>query len=373
MNVLVAADKFKGSLTAWEACSAVKEGVLADNAEANVVLLPLADGGEDTLDILEPSLVFKRVSINVTGPLFEKVEAWYGLREEVAYIEMAKASGLLLLKEEERHALSTTTLGTGELILDALKRGVKKIYLFVGGSATNDAGIGLAHALGYRFFDEHKNELKSIGASLLKIHAIDDSKVIEYNKVEFVIVTDVQNPLYGENGAAKVFAKQKGASEEEIEMLDAGLKNFNKVAIQKFNRDVSAISGAGAAGGIGAGAMLFLNAKVKEGINTVMDVLQFDSKLEKADFVISGEGRFDTQTLNGKVIQGVMNRCVTQGKPLGVVCGSLELSSAQLKELPIVSVEAIKNDNTSLDEAIANAYQLLTIRSRTLFSKMVNQ
>lgn len=370
MNVLVASDKFKGSLTAIEACNAIKEGVLAHNPEANVVQLPLADGGEDTLDILEPILGFERITLNVTGPLFKKVKAWYGLRGNVAYIEMAKASGLLLLESKDQHAPSTTTQGTGELIYDAINRGATRVYLFVGGSATNDAGLGMAKALGYNFLDSSKT-LKPIGASLSQIKSLDDSKVIDLEKVEFVLVTDVENPLYGTNGAAYVFGKQKGATDQEITMLDEGLKNFNEVAKKHFGRDVSNLPGAGAAGGIGAGAMLFLKAKVKQGIHTVMDIINFDAKIEKVDFVISGEGKFDTQTLNGKVIKGVIDKCVQFDKPLGVVCGVLELDETQLQELPIITVEAIKNEATTLNEAINNAYKLLTNRSQSLFKKML--
>lgn len=370
MNVLVASDKFKGSLTAWEACSAIKEGVLLHDPSAKVVTLPLADGGEGTLEILEPEIGFQRVELTVSGPLFEEVDAWYGLKGKVAYIEMAKASGLLLLDKENFHAPSTTTLGTGELIMDALQRGAKKIYLFVGGSATNDGGVGMAKALGYRFLNSNEEELKPIGASLENIHTIENLSLVEIDNVEFIVVTDVQNPLYGENGAANVFARQKGASEIEVEKLDLGLQRLNEVAIKKWGKDVSDIPGAGAAGGIGAGAMLFLHAQVQSGITTIMDIVNFNKYLEDTDVVIAGEGKFDAQTLKGKVIKGVMDKCELAGKPLGIVCGTLEFGEKQLSRLPIKSVVSIKEDTIHLDDAIKNAFSHLVKISQKLVSQL---
>jgi glycerate kinase len=371
MKILVATDKFKGSLTAVEACNAVKEGVINVLPSAEVDMLPLADGGDGTLETIESKLHFNRVYLEVTGPLFKKVEAWYGLQSDTAYIEMAAASGLLLLKEEEQHAASTTTLGTGEMIVDALERGARKIYLFVGGSATNDCGLGVAQALGYRFLDENNNELQPVGASLKKIVSISGKAHDGIANTEFVLVTDVENPLYGPNGAANVFARQKGANPEEIEMLDRGLEHFSKLIKQEWKFDVANIPGAGAAGGLGAGAMIFLKAKPQKGITTIMEILHFDELLQKADMIISGEGKFDKQTLEGKVVKGAMERAREFHKPFGVVCGITELTSDEIKGLPIIAVEAIKNEGTMFEDAMQNAYSLLITRTERLVGKML--
>jgi len=369
MKVLVALDKFKGSLSAQEACNAVKAGILKFDPSADVKLLPLADGGEGSLDVIESKLNFKRVYVTVSGPKFEPIYTWYGIDNKTAYIEMANASGLLLLKKEDRHALSTTTLGTGQLIIDALNKGAKKIYLFVGGSATNDAGIGVAHALGFRFLNSRKELLIPVGASLNKIVSIDDGIIPEIAETEFILVTDVKNPLFGSHGAAKVFAKQKGANSNEINILDSGLRNFNEIVKSKWNKDISQVPGAGAAGGLGGGAMIFLNAKAKTGISTIMEILDFDSFIKEADLVISGEGKFDHQTLEGKVIKGVMNRCSHLKKPLGIVCGILDIEKKMIQKLPIHAVEPIFDDVISMDNAMKNAYSHLVDRSEKLIQR----
>ena len=372
MKVLVATDKFKGSLSAFEACQAIKEGILRFDPKADVQLLPLADGGEGSLEVIQSKLQFKKIQIRVSGPLFTPVDAWYGLDGKTAYIEMASASGLMLLKKEERHAPSTTTLGTGELILDALNKGTKKIYLFVGGSATNDAGIGMAHALGYRFLNSKKKVLKPIGTSLNQITFITGKPIMAIRDIEFILVSDVKNPLYGENGAAKVFAGQKGANSMEIVDLDKGLKHFNEIVINKWAKDISQDEGAGAAGGLGAGAMIFLNAKVKTGISTIMEILNFDSYVKGADYVISGEGKFDKQTLEGKVVKGVMDGCVQHKKPMGIVCGISELNKKEIIHLPIKALFSIKNDVISTEDAINNAYSHLAGISEKLIRSFRN-
>ncbi|MEN8119535.1 MAG: glycerate kinase [Bacteroidota bacterium] len=371
MNVLVATDKFKGSLTAFEACNAIKEGILQFDPTADIQLLPLADGGEGSLEVIQSKLQFKKIHKPVSDPLFKPVDAWYGLNEKTAYIEMANASGLMLIEKKDQHAPSTTTLGTGELIADALQKGANKIYLFVGGSATNDAGIGMAHALGYRFLNNKKKVLNPVGASLNQIAFIEGKPIAAIRDTEFILVSDVKNPLYGKNGAAKVFAKQKGANELEINQLDSGLKHFNEVIKSKWDIDISHNKGAGAAGGLGAGAMIFLNAKTREGINSIMEIVQFDAALKDADYVISGEGKFDKQTLEGKVVKGVMDACMQYQKPMGVVCGVSELSEKEIKNLSIKAIKAIKNKTISLSDSINNAYELLIERSKTLMAQLL--
>lgn len=366
MKILVATDKFKGSLSANKACNAVKEGILNFNKSADIKLLPLADGGEGSLEVLEQKLNFKRISVKVNNPLFEPVTTWYGLAKTTAYIEMAKASGLLLLSKKTRHAPSTTSLGTGELIIDALKKGARKIYLFVGGSATNDAGIGVAQALGFRFLNKKKEILSPIGKNLTEIEFIEGKSVSVLADIEFILVTDVKNPLFGKNGAAHVFAKQKGATKKEMNQLDAGLRNFNEIAKRKWGKDISKFEGSGAAGGLGAGAMLFLNAKKEAGIAAIMKILDFDSYIKESDFVISGEGKLDKQTLEGKVVKGVIDKCIEFNKPLGIVCGVSELNEKELKEYPIQAIEVIKSDKISSYQAMHNAYNFLVLRAENL-------
>lgn len=368
VKFLVASDKFKGSLTGEEACDAIKKGVLSVLPSAEVKTLPLADGGEGSLEAIETSIGFKRVSLMVSNPVFKPVKAFYGLKNNIAYIEMAKASGLLLLSKQEQNAHKTSTFGTGELIKDALKKGAKKIYLFVGGSATNDAGIGMAQALGFKFYDADNKLLKPIGSSLSKIAAIKGELIEEAKRAKFIVVTDVVNPFYGKNGAAHVFAAQKGASLNDIENLDIGLKNINTLSINIFNQDLSKTNGAGAAGGLAGGAILFLNATIKPGIDTIMELLQFDNFLKNADYVITGEGKLDTQTLEGKVINGVMNKCTLHKKPLGIVCGVNELAD----DLPVKACLAIMDVEISLNEAINNAYSLVQKLATQLVGKLIS-
>ncbi len=366
MNILIAPDKFKGSLTAKQVCNAVEEGAKQYLTNSTITKIPLADGGEGSLAALENSLNFKRVYLEVTNPLFKKIRTFYGFLNDRAYIEMALASGLQLLKKKEQNPMLTTTLVTGEMIVDAIKKGAKKIYLFVGGSATNDAGIGIALALGYKFKDEQNNILQPIGESLSKIKHIDNSNSISLENIEVNVLTDVNNPLFGENGAANIFARQKGASKNEIEQLDSGLKNFSEIVENTFGKDVSEIAGSGAAGGVGAGAIVFCNAKIKSGINTILDLLNIDNHISQSDLIITGEGLLDKQTLQGKVVKGVMSRCERMNKPLGIVCGDSTLSYEEIKKLGAVHVKTIKTKNISKDDSMKNAYKYLVERAKEL-------
>lgn len=366
MNILIAPDKFKGSLTALEVCNAVEAGAINILPTSKITKLPLADGGEGSLEAIEKAIQFKRILIEVKDPLYRKVKTYYGLLNEVAYIEMALASGLQLLSEEEQNPILTSSFGTGEIILDAIKKGVKKIYLFVGGSATNDAGIGIASALGYVFKDEQKNILKPIGGNLIKIKEIDSSNAISFKDVEVVVLTDVNNPLFGKDGAANVYAKQKGASTPEVAQLNSGLVNFSKIVKSTFGRDVSNIPRSGAAGGVGAGVRIFCNAKIKSGIETILDLLSFGKLIQKADLVITGEGLLDKQTLEGKVVKGIVDKCIAANKPVGVVCGSLNLDEVELKELNATIIKSIKTKELTKDESMQNAYLHLAKRTEEL-------
>ena len=363
MKILIAPDKFKGSLTAEEVCDAIEKGLKKVLLTTKINKIPLADGGEGSLSILEQTLNFKKIFITVNNPLFKPIKTYYGLLEKTAYIEMASASGLQLLRKKERTPMLTTTIGTGEMIVDSIKRGAKKIYLFIGGSATNDGGIGIASALGYKFKDEKNNTLTPIGKSLSKIKTIDVSSSISLDNIEVNVLTDVTNPLSGKNGAAYVFAKQKGASEKEIEELDKGLKNFSELVKNTFGKDVSEIAGSGAAGGVGAGAVVFCNATIKSGINTILDLLKIDNYIEQSDLVITGEGLLDKQTLKGKVVKGVLDRCKKLNKPAAILCGDTTLTKNEIKRLNTKIVKTIKTKEISKEESIKNAYSYLIKRA----------
>jgi len=359
MNILIAPDKFKGSLSAAEVCNAIEEGIIQYNPQIKVTKLPLADGGEGSLLALENTIKFNRIYLNVKNPLGKTINSFYGLLNDKAYIEMASASGLQLLETNEKSAMFTSSFGTGEMILDALNKGVKLIYLFIGGSATNDAGIGMASALGYRFLDSTGSELKSMGANLISIAKIDDSNAKSFDGIELNILTDVSNPLFGSEGAAHVFAKQKGANAEEISHLEKGLFHMSKIWEKKFNRKVNNIKGSSAAGGLGAGAVVFCNGTIKSGISTLLELIKFAQLIQKSDLVISGEGLLDEQTLKGKVIKGVSEVCIKNNKPFGIFCGDLELSKSQQELLNAIFIKPIKNVEITAEVAMRNAYSYL--------------
>lgn len=373
MNILIATDKFKGSLTAMQACEAIRQGILEAVPLAKTNMVPLADGGEDTLEVLEGAINFDRVTVKVSNPIFKPIETWYGLKKDVAYIEMAKASGLLLLSDTDRHAPYTTTLGTGELIADAIKKGANQIYLFVGGSATNDVGIGMASALGYQFLDANNQDVPPVGNSLSEITSIVSDNVKLPKHLSVNLVTDVQNPLFGNDGAARVFASQKGASKIEIEHLENGLKHFDTLASKKFGASMAQIEGAGAAGGLGAGAIWFLDAKVQPGIKTVLNILDFNAHLQNTDVVITGEGKLDTQTLQGKVVKGVIDSCEIHNIPVGIVCGAMELHKQELEKLAIWEVEAVLSNDITLEEAISNAAYYVKQKSSIIIKNILKK
>ena len=368
MKILIIPDKFKGSLTALQVCDIIEKGILKISPKSKITKIPLADGGEGSLEVLEKTIRFQRIYIKVNDPVFNPIETYYGLLNEVAYIEMAKASGLQLLHESQLNPKYTSTFGTGEMILHAIKNGAKKIYLFVGGSSTNDAGVGLANALGYTFYDDQDIALDPIGANLSKIRRIDNSSVISFKNIEFNVLTDVKNQLYGKNGAAYTFAEQKGANAKEIAELDNGLENISNVIKFTFGIDVSKMPGSGAAGGVGAGAIAFCNAKISSGIETILDLLNIDEYISQSDLVITGEGKLDNQTLEGKVVSGVILRCRKLKTSFGIVCGENKLSEAELVNFFPGIIKPIMRNGILKDDAIENAEIYLTKRAEEVIS-----
>lgn len=362
MNILVAPDKFRGSLEAVEVCNAIETGILFAYPDANVTTIPLADGGEGTARILTRQAGGSEVFVTVNDPLGRPVDASYGLSadNQVAFIEMAAASGLGLLTNDERNPLLTSTYGTGELIKDAIGRGVRKIILGIGGSATTDGGIGMAAALGYSFLDQNGVELTPNGVSLTHIYSIvKPQNDPGLSDIIIIVACDVTNPLYGPDGAAHVYGPQKGADPEMVALLDDGLKNLSQVAGETFGRDVSKVPGAGAAGGLGAGCMWFLNATLKDGISIVMEQCNIAALVENADLVITGEGKVDEQTLSGKVVKGLAELCKGYDVPLAVVCGTLQITTEQASDAGMTFAVSVLNRPMDLHTAQQEAFDLI--------------
>lgn len=327
MHILIAPDKFKGTLTAKEVTTFLKEGILKYSPKHEITELPLADGGEGSMEAIKAALGGEYVQMFVKNPLFKTDTASYLRVGETAYIEMAAASGLQLIKTSQRNPEFTTSYGTGQLLKHAWKNGCSEIYLFVGGSATNDGGIGIATAFGYSFKDSEGNDLPAIGQSLKEIETIISPETKPDFKLH--VACDVNNPLYGSAGAAHVFAAQKGADQAMIERLDSGLMNLADKIKLDLDLDVSTLPGGGAAGGIGAGAVAFLGADIRLGAATILEIAGFDTALSAADLVITGEGKLDEQTLNNKLAYEVSQRAKKEGKLVYAVAGKNELTEEE--------------------------------------------
>ena len=358
MNILICPDKFKDSLTAQQVCEALEIGIKKRRPKSVIQLMPLADGGEGTLEVIKTIHGGEWIQKKVNNPLFRPIEANYLwlADQKIAYIEMSRASGIELLKIKERNPYLTSTFGTGELILDAIEKGASEIILTIGGSATNDAGIGMAAALGFKFLSKEKEELKAVGESLPLIDFIVPSPLLsKIHSIKFKVITDVQNPLAGKEGAAHVFAKQKGANAEMIKYLDKGLINMQKLIGKTEKAIIGEMKGAGAAGGLGAGAIYFLQAEIAMGAEWLLTKIHFDRAVKKADYVITGEGKIDGQTWGGKLISQVIARCDKQFKQAILVCGVFE----DQEKLPIFfdskEVYSVLSKAKNAKDSMANA------------------
>lgn len=326
-KIVLAFDSFKGSLTSKEVADAFEKGLLCVAPDAQIQKVCIADGGEGTMAALMESLGGEYVDVEVCNPLGRKIIARYAVVDggKTAVIEMAQASGLTLLSAEERNPLATSTYGTGQIVADAIMRGCRKLLVCIGGSATNDGGTGMLTALGYRFVDAEGRELIGCGANLSHIVAIDGSLAMaELKNVEFIVACDVKNPLYGINGAAYVFAAQKGADEDMIRILDEGLRNYSEALARYCGRDVSQNPSAGAAGGMGAGMMAILDARMQAGVEMVLDAVDFDKTIGDAQLIVTGEGKLDRQTMMGKAPAGVLARARACNIPVVAVGGGVE-------------------------------------------------
>ncbi|WP_411031619.1 glycerate kinase [Spongiimicrobium sp. 3-5] len=360
MKFVLAPDKFKGSLTGFQFCNAVEEGLKLVFKNSEVLKMPLADGGDGTMEVVKHYLKAKKITLTVKDPLFRPIAAsyLYSEKDKTAYIEMAEASGLNLLKETEQNCMYTTSFGTGELIEDAMNRGARNILLGIGGSATNDGGIGMASALGFSFLDKHKETVKPIGAALGQIVKIDSSQVHpKLTGVTVKVACDVTNPLHGENGAAKIYAPQKGASQKEIEILDRGLKNYAQIIKEQFKVDVQKTAGAGAAGGMGAGALIFLNGTLASGIELIKKMAEFDKSIQDTDWVITGEGKLDHQTLSGKTMAGVLKSAIKFKIPVAALCGSVDISESVQESLGLTYVTSTVRGVSDWEEIKKSSYE----------------
>jgi len=362
MRIVVAPDSFKGSLTAVEAAEALARGVWAAVPEAEVVQVPMADGGEGTVATLVAGTGGRLVTRTVTGPLGRPVEAQFGLLGdgETAVIEMAAASGLLLVPPAERNPLVTSTFGTGELIRAALDLGSRRLLVGIGGSATNDGGVGMLQALGGRVLTGDGRDVGPGGGALAEAERIDLSGLDpRLQSVDLLVACDVDNPLCGSRGASAVYGPQKGATPEMVARLDDNLRHLANLVQRDLGRDAAEMPGAGAAGGLGFGMLAYLGARLAPGVQVVMDTVRLDEKLQGATLVITGEGRTDGQTLAGKVPMGVAGRAARLGIPAVVVSGAVAPGAEALHAYNVAALVSIVPGPLSLDEAMAQAGALL--------------
>lgn len=356
MKFVLAPDSFKESMTAKEACEAMEKGIKKVNPSIECVHVPMADGGEGTMQSLVDATDGKVYSLEVVGPLGNRVKAEYGIlgNGEIGVLEMASASGIHLVPLEERNPLITTTYGTGELIKACLDKGVKKLLIGIGGSATNDGGAGVVQALGGKLLDKNDNELGFGGGELGALEKIDlthfDSRLKD---VVIEVACDVTNPLCGESGASYVFGPQKGATIDIVKVLDDNLKHYAKVIKEQLDIDVLEKEGAGAAGGLGAGLMAFLNGNLKKGIEIVIKYSGLEEKVRDCDMVWTGEGSIDFQTQYGKTPLGVATVAKKYNKPVIALAGRVGDNIDVLYEKGIDSIFGIIKGVTSLDEALA--------------------
>lgn len=369
LNILLAPNAFKGSLTALAAAIAMEEGIrrvdsLPDGAALNALFAPLADGGDGALETLVSATGGTLAFAEVPDPLGRPVQARWGRlggeRSHIAVIEMAEASGLRLLGRDELDPLRASTCGTGRLMLKAIETGCRELLVAIGGSATNDGGAGMAQALGARLLDGEGNDLPPGGASLHRLAKIDMSAFCLPDSVRVRVACDVDNPLCGAEGASAVYGPQKGATEANIAVLDAGLRHFAETIKAQLAVDVANVPGAGAAGGLGAGLMAFCGAELRSGVDWVMEVVGFEEKLAQCQLVITGEGRIDGQTARGKAVAGVAQRAKARGIPVIALAGSIEAGAdALLREAGVTAIACILDSPCATEEAMQRGYSLI--------------
>ena len=354
MKIVVAIDSFKGSLSSLEAGNAVKESILNINPNVDVEVKPIADGGEGTVDALADGLCGEIIKTKVKGPLLEEVEAKYCiLNDKTAVIEMAEASGLTLVPLDKRNPMNTTTYGVGQLIKDAIEKGCRNFIIGIGGSATNDVGIGMLSALGFEILDDNESLIDFGAKGLEHVTYINAENVLpELFDCKFKIASDVNNPLFGHNGCSYIFAPQKGASQEQIELMDLWIEKFSEICNEFSNTDFSEFPGAGAAGGLGYAFMTFLNAALEPGVKIILEEIKLEDEIRDADIVITGEGKLDHQTIMGKAPIGIAKLAKKYSKPVIAFCGMADDGAEICNEHGIDAYFPILQKVTSLDDAM---------------------
>jgi glycerate 2-kinase len=368
MNVLIAADSFKDALSAEDVCFALARGIGQAWPSAQLHCFPLADGGEGTFEVLSAHLQLQKITVSTCDPLQRPLEAPYGLSAhgKTAFIEMAMTAGLPLLRPEERNPLETTTFGMGLQIADALRHGAAHIILAIGGSATNDAGMGMAAALGWRFYDAQGPIDVPTGKDLGRIERIEPP-AISLPSCTVEVICDVTNPLYGPFGAAFVYARQKGADDDAIEQLDKGLEHFASF----FPHISPHTAGAGAGGGMGFAALAFLAARLRRGIDLVLDLTRFEEALVNTDLVVTGEGKIDAQTAHGKLIHGICRRAALHTKPVVAFCGKLEATETEIRQIGLQQAWSINPpEMTDLQLMLQNTKNNLENTAKNMFADL---
>ncbi len=365
MRILICPDKFKGSISAKEVCAALKKGIVDTRSDLDIILHPLADGGDGSIELLKDYIDLTRVEIETLDPLYRTISANYYHSDNAAFIEMASASGLVLLTEHERNPMNASSYGTGLMIRDAISKGFNRVFLFIGGSATNDAGIGIAQALGYTFLDSSDRELRPNGSSLAKIKSIEIPRTINFDSINITVLCDVINPMYGPNGAAQIYAKQKGATCHMIDDLDQGLKNYASVIHDLIGEDISNIPGMGAAGAVAASLVGLCKAKLEDGFSIISRETGLVQMMEKADLVITGEGKIDETSYQGKVVGNIHHLCEQYAKPMGIVGGRVEFVQGKLK-----FQYAVMDIADNIEDSMSNAYNYLKEIGYSIASKL---
>lgn len=372
MKFLFASDSFKGTLSCEKTAELLIKAAKQVFPQCSCTGVPVADGGEGTADAVLSAMGGSKVMLEVHDPLMRSLQASYGrIDENRAIIEMAAASGLPLLTEAEYNPATTTSYGTGELIAAALQAGCKDITIAIGGSATNDGGMGCMCALGVRFLDKNGQELTGVGDNLKQVAHIDTSGMLpQVKEASFTVICDVTNPLCGKNGATYTYGPQKGGTPQLLDGLEEGMCNYRDVIIKEFGINLDELSGAGAAGGLGGALAVFLKARMKPGSETVLDLIEFDSRLRDVSLVITGEGRLDWQSCFGKVVQGVGLRCKKRSVPAIAFVGSTGTGAEQILQHGITAIVKTAPDDMPVSEALARAEELYFIAAVCMFQKI---
>jgi glycerate kinase len=368
VKIVIASDSFKGSCSTLEVANHIERGIKKIFNGANIVKIPVADGGEGTVDALVLGTNGKYEEVEVVGPLGEIVRAKYGvIYDDIAVIEMAAASGITLVHRDKLNPLITTTYGTGQLINSAMEKGLKKIYIGLGGSSTNDGGVGMAQALGVSFKDESGNEIGYGGGELSKIRKIDISNINPALKdIDIVIMTDVENPLCGLTGASYIFGPQKGASDEDVKLLDDNLRYYGNLIGSFLGKNIIDTPGTGAAGGLAVSLLAFGNASIERGIEKILELVNIERHIQNADLIITGEGKIDKQSVYGKVPIGVAKIADRYNLPVVAIVGSVGEGASKVHSYGIDLIMDIVNGPMTLDNAIKNAPELIETAAENL-------